>query len=98
MRVVGGVPLWVVCVFPRVDVVRLCLLSVANLSAVFCVICSSCLMLVVIIWWKRTRVWDLYVSRIVSFCFPHVVDASALRICIVLRAFVVVISMCVCCM
>ena len=31
---------------------------------------------------------------IVSFCFPHVVDVSALSICIVLRAFVVVISMC----
>ena len=33
----------------------------------------------------------LYVARIVSFCFPHVVDLS---ICIVLCAFVVVISMC----
>ena len=31
---------------------------------------------------------------IVSFCSPHVVDVSALSICIVLRAFVVVISMC----
>ena len=31
---------------------------------------------------------------IVSFCFHHVVDVSALSICIVLRAFVVVISMC----
>ena len=30
---------------------------------------------------------------IVSFCFPHVVDVSALSICIVLRAFFVVISM-----
>ena len=38
----------------------------------------------------------LYVARIVSFCFHHVVDVSALRsICIVLRAFVIVISMCV---
>ena len=26
MRVVGGVPLWVMCVFRRVDVVCLCLL------------------------------------------------------------------------
>ena len=26
MRVVGGVPLWVVCVFRRVDVVCLCLM------------------------------------------------------------------------
>ena len=36
----------------------------------------------------------LYVARIVSFCFPHVVDVSALSICIVVSAFVVVISMC----
>ena len=36
----------------------------------------------------------LYVAMIVSFCFPHVVDVSALSICIVLHAFVVVISMC----
>ena len=36
-------------------------------------------------------VMALYVARIVSFCFPHVVDVSALSICIV---FVVVISMC----
>ena len=39
-------------------------------------------------------VMTLYVARIVSFCFPHIVDVSALIICIVLRAFVVVISMC----
>ena len=39
-------------------------------------------------------VMALYVARIVSFCFPHVVDVSALSICIVLRAFVVVIFMC----
>ena len=31
---------------------------VAILSAVFCVICSL-LMLVVTVWWKRTRVWVL---------------------------------------
>ena len=36
----------------------------------------------------------LYVARIVSFCFPYVVDVSALSICTVLRDFVVVISMC----
>ena len=36
----------------------------------------------------------LYVAMIVSFCFPHVVDVSSLSICIVLRAFIVVISMC----
>ena len=34
--------------------------------------------------------YDLYVS----FCFPHLVDVSALSISIVLRAFVVVLSMC----
>ena len=39
-------------------------------------------------------VMDLYVARIVSFCFPHAVDVSALRICSVLCAFVVVIYMC----
>ena len=39
-------------------------------------------------------VMALYVARIVSFCFPHVVDVGALSICIVLRYFVVVISMC----
>ena len=47
---------------------------VAILSAVFCVICSLCLMLVVTIWWKRTQstgpVMALYVARIVSFCSP----------------------------
>ena len=36
----------------------------------------------------------LYGSKIVSFCFPRVVDVSALSICIVLRALVIVISMC----
>ena len=36
----------------------------------------------------------LYVWGIVSFCFPHVVDVSALSICIVLRAFIVVLSIC----
>ena len=54
-------------------------------------------MLVVTIWWRRTRVWVLlclYVAMIVSFCFPHVVDVSTLSICIVLRVSVVVISMC----
>ena len=29
-------------------------------------------------------------AMIVSFCFPHIVDVSALSICIVLRAFVVI--------
>ena len=35
----------------------------------------------------------LCVAMIVSFCSPHGVDVSAWSICIVLRAFVVVISM-----
>ena len=35
----------------------------------------------------------LYVASIISFCFPHVVDVNALSICIVMRAFVLVISM-----
>ena len=40
-------------------------------------------------------VMGLYVAMIHSFCFPHVVGVSALSIiCIVLRAFVVVIYMC----
>ena len=39
-------------------------------------------------------VMTLYVVIIVFFCFPHVVDVSALSICIVLRAFVIVIYMC----
>ena len=39
MRVVGGGPLWVVCVFGRVDVVSV-VHPVAILSEVFCVICS----------------------------------------------------------
>ena len=39
-------------------------------------------------------VMALYIARIVFLCFPHVVDVSALSICIVMRAFVVVISMC----
>ena len=34
-------------------------------------------------------VMALYVARVVSFCLHHVVDVSALSICIVLRAFVV---------
>ena len=39
-------------------------------------------------------VMALYVTMILSFCFHHVVDVSVLSICIVLRAFAVVISMC----
>ena len=39
-------------------------------------------------------VMALYVAMIVSFCFPHVSDVSALSICIVLRALVIMVSMC----
>ena len=49
------------------------------------------------IWWERTRVWVLLWFVCCDDCFlfiPHVVDVSAWSICIVLRAFVVVISMC----
>ena len=96
MRVVGGVPLWVVCVFRRVHVVCLCLLytPVAILSAVFCVICSLLMFVPNAIGDHGGNVLEygsclfLYVARIVSFCFPHVVDVSALSICIVARVFV----------
>ena len=39
-------------------------------------------------------VMALYVAKILTFCFLHVVDVSALSICIVLRTLVIVISMC----
>ena len=74
---------------------------VAILSAVFCVICSLLMFVynaigdhMVETYSSMGLVMALYVARIVSFCFPHVVDVSALSICIVLRAFLVVISMC----
>ena len=100
MRVVGSVPFWVECVFRRVDVV--CVVHpVAILSAVFCVICSLVMFLsdasgyhMVETYSSMGLVMALYVAMIVSCCFPHVVNVSALSICIVLRAFVVVISMC----
>ena len=44
------------CVF--VSVVH----PVTILSEVICVIRSLCLMLVVTIWWKRTRVWGLVMA------------------------------------
>ena len=72
---------------------------VAILSAVFCVICSLLMFVsdacgdhMVETYSSMGLVMGLYVARIVSFCFPHVVDVSAMGICIVLRAFVVVIS------
>ena len=91
MCLVGGVPLWVVFdVHP-----------VAILSAVFCIICSLLMFVsdaigdhMVEAYSSMCLVMALYVARIVSFCFPQVVDVSALSICIVLRDFVVVIYMC----
>ena len=75
---------------------------VTFLSAVFCVICSVLMFVfdasvdhMVDTYSSMSLVMALYVASIVSFCFPHVVDVSALSICIVLRAFVVVFSMCV---
>ena len=74
---------------------------VAILSAVFCVICSLLMFVsdasgdhMVETYTSFGLVMALYIARIVSFCFPHVVDVSALSICIVLRAFVFVLSMC----
>ena len=75
---------------------------VAILSAVFCVICSLLMFVydatgdhMVEPYSSMGLVMALYIARIVSFCPPpHVVDVSAFSICIVLRDFVVVISMC----
>ena len=101
MRVVGDVPLWVECVFRRLCVSVVQCNPVSILSAVFCVICSLLIFVsdasgdhMVDTYSSMDLVMDLYVAMIVSFCFPHVIDVSALSICIVLRAFVVVISMC----
>ena len=96
MRVVGAIPLWVVCVFRRVDVVH----QFAILSAVFFRVICRLLMFVsdaisdqmVETCSSMVLVMALYVTRIVSICFHDVVDVSALSI--VLRAFVVVIYMC----
>ena len=89
------------CVFRRVDGVCLLYTPVAIVSAVFCVICSLLMFVsdasgdhMVETYSSMGLVMALYVAMIVSFCFPHVVDVSALSICIVLRALVVVISMC----
>ena len=75
--------------------------SVAILSAVLCVICSLLIFVsdasgdhMVETYSSMGLVMALYVAMIVSFCFSHVVDVIALSICIVLRAFVVVISKC----
>ena len=83
------------CVF--VSVVH----PVAILSAVFCVVCSLLLFVsdasgdhMVETYSSMGLIMALYAAMIVSFCFPRVIDVSALSICIVLHAFVVVISMC----
>ena len=74
---------------------------VVILSAVFCVIYSLLMFVsdasgdhMVETYSSMGLVMALYVARIVSLCFLHVADVNALSICIVLRAFVVVISMC----
>ena len=74
---------------------------VASLSAVFCVIYSLLMFVsdascdhVVETYSSMGLVMALYVAMIVSFCSPHVVDVSALSICIVLRDLAVVIYMC----
>ena len=74
---------------------------VAIRSAVSCVICRLLMFVsdasghhMVETYSNMGLVMALYVVMIVSICFPHVIDVSALSICIVLRAFVVVISMC----
>ena len=83
------------CVF--VSVVH----PVAILSAVFCVICSLLMFVsdasgdhMVETYSSMGLVMAFHVAMIVSFCFPHIVDVSALSIGIVLRVFVVVIPMC----
>ena len=70
--------------------------------SVVCVICSLLMFVsdassdqMVETYSSMGLVMALYVAMIVFFCFPHVVDVSALSICIVLHAFVVVIPMCV---
>ena len=71
MRVVGGVGLWVVCVF--VSIVH----PVAILSVVFYVICSLLMVVsdasgdhMLETYSSMGLVMALYVARIVSFCFP----------------------------
>ena len=60
------------------------------LSAVFCVVCSLLMFVsdaigdhVVETYSSMGLGMALYVARIVSFCFPYVVDVSALSLCIV---------------
>ena len=67
---------------------------IAILSEVFCVICCLLMFVSDASGEHMCLVMALYVARIVS---PHVVGGSALSICIVLRAFVVVMSVFVVC-
>ena len=62
---------------------------VAILSAVFCVICNLLMFVsdtsgdhMVETYSIMGLVMALYVARIGSFCFPYVVDVSALSICL----------------
>ena len=100
MCVVGGVPLWVECVFRRCCVCVSVVHPVAILSAVFCVICSFLKFVsdangdhMVETYSSMGLVIALYFALSVSFCFSHIVDVSAFSICIVLGAFVVMIYM-----
>ena len=68
---------------------------VAIRSVVVCVICSLLMFVsdasgdhMVETYSSMGLVMALYVARIVSFCLPHVVDVSALSICIVLLGLV----------
>ena len=73
----------------------------AILNVVFCIICSLWMFVyeasgdyMMETYSSMGLVMALYVASIVTFCFSHGVEVSALSICIVLRAFVVVLSMC----
>ena len=70
-------------------------------SVVFCVICRLLMFVsdasgvhMVETYSSMGLVMALYVTMIVSFCFPNVVDMNTLSIYIVLRALIVVIYMC----
>ena len=102
MCVGGGVFIGSVCILSCICWVFVSVVHpVAILSAVFCIICSLLMVVsdasgdhnMVETYSSMGLVMALYVAMIVSFCLPHVFDVSALSICIVLRAFVV-ISMC----
>ena len=99
MRVVGGLFKDRVCVSSCICRVLMSAVHPdAIISAVICVICSLLRFAsgdhMVETYSSMGLVMGLYVASNVSFCFPHVVDVRALSICIVLRAFVVVFSVC----